>query len=72
MNADIENKVKKCATYIDYQQTEQLEKTMLYELLCKPWKLVGADIFSVNNNTFVNLFMLPIFSILLFVKYVTR
>ena len=48
MNADIENTMKQCATSLDYQQMQTHEKTILYDL---PWEVVGADIFSINNNT---------------------
>ena len=50
MNEDIENTMKQCATCPDYQQTQPHEKTILYELPCTPWEVVGADIFSLNNN----------------------
>ena len=45
MNADIENTMKLCATCLEYQQTLPQEKTIPYEVSCKPWKVVGADIF---------------------------
>ena len=51
MNADIENTMKQCATCLDYQQTQPYEKMIPHELLCKPWEVADADIFSKNNNT---------------------
>ena len=33
------------------QQTQPHEKTILYEIPYKPWGIVGANIFSINNNT---------------------
>ena len=51
IDADIENTVKQCGTCLEYQETQPHEKTILYELPHKPSEVVGADIFSVNNNT---------------------
>ena len=51
MNADTKITVKQCATCLEYQQTQQHENTILYEMPCKPCKVVDADIFSIKNNT---------------------
>ena len=50
MNVDIKNTMKQCATCQDYQQTQLHEKTVLYDIPCKPWEVVGTNIFSINNN----------------------
>ena len=50
MNEDIKNIMKQYATYLDYQQTQPHEKTIPCDILCKSWEVVGADIFSINNN----------------------
>ena len=51
MNAYIEKKnVKQCASYLDYQQRQPHEKTMPYDMPCKPWEWVHADMFYVKNN----------------------
>ena len=50
MNVDIENTMKQCATSPDYQQIQPHEKTIPYVIPCKPWEVVGADTFSINNN----------------------
>ena len=50
MNADIENTFKQCVICLDYQQNNHMEK-IVHELPCKPRKVVGDDIFSINNNT---------------------
>ena len=49
MNPDIENTIKWCATCLEYQQTQPHEKTIPYEVLCKPWKVIGADIISLKK-----------------------
>ena len=51
MNADIDNTKKHCATFLDYQHTYLHEKIKLHKLLTKPWEIVGAGIFSINNET---------------------
>ena len=51
MNADTENTMEQCATFQEYQQRQQHENTIPYELPCELWEVVGADIFSINNNT---------------------
>ena len=33
-----------------YQQTHPQEKIIPYELLCKLWEVVGADIFVIKNK----------------------
>ena len=49
MNAEIENTVKQCATYLEYQQIQQ-QKILPYEIPCRPLRVVSADIFMVNNK----------------------
>ena len=51
MNVNIQNTMKQCATCLDYWQTQLHEKTIPYELSCKPREVVGANILSINNNT---------------------
>ena len=50
MNATMENEVKHCATCLEYQKTQPQEKTTSYEVLAKPWEVVGADIFMIKNE----------------------
>ena len=50
MNAHIENTVKQCAICQDYHLTEPHEKAIPYDILCKPWEVVGADILSIDNT----------------------
>ena len=44
MNADIEDTIKQCTTYLEYQQTQPHEKTIPHKVPCRPWEMVGADI----------------------------
>ena len=50
MNTDIENNVRPCATCLEYQQTQPLERIIPYELLQRSWEVVGVDIFMINNK----------------------
>ena len=45
MNADIKNTVKQCATCMEYQQTQQHEKSLPCEMSYKLWEVVCADMF---------------------------
>ena len=38
MNADIEHVVKQCATCLEYQQMQPLEKALHYEIPSRPWE----------------------------------
>ena len=49
MNANIQNTVKECVTCLEYMQTQPHEKTVPYEVPCKPWEKVGADINSIKS-----------------------
>ena len=42
--------MEQCATHLEYHQTQPHEKLIPHEILCKPWEMVGADIFSINNH----------------------
>ena len=43
--------MKQCATCLDYQHIQPQEKTIPYKLQRSPWETLGADIFSINNET---------------------
>ena len=51
MNADIGQAVIQCVTCLDYQCTQLQEKALQYEIPYKPWEVVVADVFMVNNIT---------------------
>ena len=50
MNADYDKTVKQCSTCLEYQCTQPQEAVLNHDILCKPWEIVGADVFLVNNN----------------------
>ena len=46
MNAVGENIVKWCVAYLEYQQTQTQYRVLPYEILCRPWEMVSADIYA--------------------------
>ena len=43
--------VKQYTAYLAYQQTQPQEKALHYEIPCRPWEVVGADVFMTNCKT---------------------
>ena len=52
MNADIENNMKQCTTCLEYQQMQSEQRALLYEIPCRPWEVVSANVFMVNKKYF--------------------
>ena len=50
MNADKEDTIKQYSTFLEYHNIQPQEKTTPYEVPTKLWKVVGADIFMINNE----------------------
>ena len=50
INVKIKNTVKQCPTYMEYMQIQLHENTIPYKIPCKPWEVIGADIFFIKNN----------------------
>ena len=48
MNTYIENTIKHCSTCLEYQN---MQLQIPHKITAKLWKVVGADIFMVNNET---------------------
>ena len=49
MNTDIKYAVKQHTTCTEYQQMEQQERVVPYEIQCRPRKVITADIFMIDN-----------------------
>ena len=45
------NTVKQCPTCMECQQTQPHENFFPYEMMHKSWEVVGANIFTIRNNT---------------------
>ena len=50
MNADKEHTVKQCAMCLEYQCMQPHKTVIHYEISFKPWEVVAADIYMVNNK----------------------
>ena len=50
MNAAIECVVKQCITCLEYQQMQPEGNVLHYEIPSRPWKVVGTDVFVINNK----------------------
>ena len=53
MNADIEETMKNCPTWLDFQATWPKNETMPHEMLGELWESVGAHIFTSNNKHYL-------------------
>ena len=47
---DIENHIKSCSTCLDFQQTQPKENFMHHDIPGKLWKVLGADMFTLNKK----------------------
>ena len=50
MNADIEERVKNCPTYLNFQKTQPKDKTISQKIPRRPLEYVRTDIFSSNDK----------------------
>ena len=53
INNDIENHVKNCSTCLQFQQTQPREKTIHHDIPLRPWDMIGADVFQLNNKNYL-------------------
>ena len=53
INNDIENQVKNCSTFLEFQQTQPEEKAVYYDILLTPWEVLGVDIFQFNSKKYL-------------------
>ena len=50
INADIENHIKSCKTCLEFQHMQPQKKIIHHDILLRPWEVLGADIFHLNNK----------------------
>ena len=50
INNDIENHVENCSTCLEFQQTQPKKKTIHHDIPMRPWDVIGADVFQLNNK----------------------
>ena len=53
INTNIENHIKSCITCLEFQQIQPKEKIVHHDILQRPWKVVGADVFHLNNKNYL-------------------
>ena len=53
INSNIEKHVKNCITCLEFQQTQPKEKIIHHEIPLRPWDVLGADIFQLNNKNYL-------------------
>ena len=50
INADIDNFIKNCTTYLQFQQMQPKEKIIHHDIPLCPWEVICVDIFHFNNK----------------------
>ena len=53
MNTDIEHMVNQYTTCLEYQQIQPQERALHCEIPYRPWQIINAEIFMLNNKTHV-------------------
>ena len=53
INNDIENHAKNYNTCLEFQQTQPKEEIIHHDIPLRPWEVLGADIFQLNNKTYL-------------------
>ena len=53
VNNDIESYIKNCNTCLEFQQTQPKEKIVHHYIPIRPWDVVGADMFQLNNKYYL-------------------
>ena len=53
INDDIENFIKNCTTCLTFQQTQLKDKMIHHDILVRPWDVIGADMFTLNNKHYL-------------------
>ena len=54
-NTCIENGIKNYSICIEFLAAQPKTKLMLHDIPGKPWKSVGADIFMLDNKTYMSI-----------------
>ena len=53
INNNIENYVKSSSTCLEFQQTQLKEKTIHHDMPVRPWDVMGANVFQLNNKNYI-------------------
>ena len=53
INDDIENFIKNCTTCLIFQQTQPKDKIIHHDIPLRPWDVIGAHMFILNNKHYL-------------------
>ena len=53
INNDVENYIKNCITCLIFHQTQPKEMIIHHDIPIRPWYVVGADMFTLNNKNYL-------------------
>ena len=53
INADIEKRIKNCATCLEFHQMQPKEKIIHHDIPLRPWEVLGTDVFHFNNRNYL-------------------
>ena len=53
VNYDIEKCITNCTTCITFQQKQLKDNIIHFDILSKPWEVIGADMFTLNNKHYL-------------------
>ena len=53
INTDIEKHIKNCNTCLEFQQMQPKEKIIHHDIPLRPWEVLGADVFYLNNKNYL-------------------
>ena len=53
INNNIEDHVNNCNTCLEFQQAQPKKKIIHHNTLLRPWEVLGADIFQLNNKNYL-------------------
>ena len=53
INTNVENHFKSCITCLEFQQMQPKEKIIHNDILLRPWEVLDANIFHLNNKNYL-------------------
>ena len=55
MNTNTEIHIKSCNTCLEFHQMQAKEKRVHHDTTQRPWEVLGADIFHLNNKNYLSI-----------------
>ena len=53
INTDIEKHINNCNACLEFQQTQPKEKMIHHDIPLRPWEVLAADVFHLNNKNYL-------------------